>query len=511
MTNAPSTSARTTTFSARNPAQIRPGKHQSNEMNDSIVIKSKRRCSHDPEITPLSVLTPFVLRWRICGIANLCELREPSSPTASVKKIFHFQITDENGDAIRLSSFDTTAEKFYATVQNNQCYYISGGGRVCYYISGGGRVVPRKKQYNCTPHDYEIVLSNECEVEFCEDKNIPQPKFGLYNLHRLNEVHKFVNESMDVIAIVDRVNETTDVVVRKDNSTLKKKSVELIDKSSVIVELILWGDQTKRVTDRHLGQVIAIRGAFVREFMNGFSLSCYGSSEIEFNPPCKELNELVKWYQLNRDKIQPKSLSQGAGIALPRDLRLIGLASQPRMMAELDNVYFNIIGFVSNHQQNVVYKACPEAECKKKVQPVEETPNLYRCEKCNKNTPNFKFLYNFRFELTDFTGTYWVTAFDDQAEKIIGHTADEIGQLQEQNNLEYVKIMQRLMWNKPMNYRLRAKHETYQDVARVVWSVNDVKPVNYKQYNEILKETIGCLNSENATTPVKPRTSLRRS
>ncbi len=51
---------------------------------------------------------------------------------------------------------------------------------------------------------------------------------------------------------------------------MKKKSVELIDKSSVIVELILWGDQTERVTDRHLGQVIAIRGAFVREFMSTY-------------------------------------------------------------------------------------------------------------------------------------------------------------------------------------------------------------------------------------------------
>lgn len=39
--------------------------------------------------------------------------------------------------------------------------------------------------------------------------------------------------------------------------------------------------------------------------------------------------------------------------------------------------------------ENCVYKACPSEECNKKVVDMEN--GMYRCEKCNRDYPNFKY------------------------------------------------------------------------------------------------------------------------
>lgn len=38
---------------------------------------------------------------------------------------------------------------------------------------------------------------------------------------------------------------------------------------------------------------------------------------------------------------------------------------------------------------NALYKACPQPECNKKV--IDEENGYYRCEKCSKVFPNFKY------------------------------------------------------------------------------------------------------------------------
>lgn len=38
---------------------------------------------------------------------------------------------------------------------------------------------------------------------------------------------------------------------------------------------------------------------------------------------------------------------------------------------------------------NIIYQACPTEECNKKV--VDMKNGMYRCEKCNREFPNFKY------------------------------------------------------------------------------------------------------------------------
>lgn len=52
--------------------------------------------------------------------------------------------------------------------------------------------------------------------------------------------------------------------------------------------------------------------------------------------------------------------------------------------------YFCCKGSVAfARKENCVYKACPSPDCNKKV--TEGSGGEYYCEKCNQNSPNFKY------------------------------------------------------------------------------------------------------------------------
>lgn len=50
--------------------------------------------------------------------------------------------------------------------------------------------------------------------------------------------------------------------------------------------------------------------------------------------------------------------------------------------------YYQVMGtVVLVRSENAVYKACPSEGCKKKVVDLEN--GMYRCERCNREYPNF--------------------------------------------------------------------------------------------------------------------------
>lgn len=52
--------------------------------------------------------------------------------------------------------------------------------------------------------------------------------------------------------------------------------------------------------------------------------------------------------------------------------------------------YYNLTGVLTfTFADNAVYKACPQDQCNKKL--VDQENGLFRCEKCNREYPNFKY------------------------------------------------------------------------------------------------------------------------
>lgn len=52
--------------------------------------------------------------------------------------------------------------------------------------------------------------------------------------------------------------------------------------------------------------------------------------------------------------------------------------------------YFSCVGTIVHlRKENSMYQACPSQDCNKKV--IDQQNGLYRCEKCDREFPNFKY------------------------------------------------------------------------------------------------------------------------
>lgn len=52
--------------------------------------------------------------------------------------------------------------------------------------------------------------------------------------------------------------------------------------------------------------------------------------------------------------------------------------------------YYSLLGVLTfTFADNAVYKACPQEQCNKKL--VDQENGLFRCEKCNREYPNYKY------------------------------------------------------------------------------------------------------------------------
>lgn len=69
-------------------------------------------------------------------------------------------------------------------------------------------------------------------------------------------------------------------------------------------------------------------------------------------------------------------------------------------------------------------------------------------------------------ELADATGSRWVTAFNDDAEKILGMSAQELGELKENDKDAYLQKFGEANF-KTFTFNLRAKSEVFQVIDTV--------------------------------------------
>ncbi|VDN21705.1 unnamed protein product [Cylicostephanus goldi] len=245
--------------------------------------------SADVKITPISLITPYVNKWRICGLCtSKDELKTIRSPRGGDLLVFSFVITDKDGIAIRISSFNDAAKNAFAKVQLGYSYYISN----CL-------VKQANKRFNTTGHDYELSVNANTEpplvLKICPLANVPGHK----------------DEFIDVLAVVDQIDPVNKFISRQGRECVKR-DLNLVDQSVVVVQLTLWGDQAEHFEDDVLGQVISIKGALVKEWNGTFSLALSSASKVEFNPQFDGVQTLLDWYITKRRAENVKSISMGA-------------------------------------------------------------------------------------------------------------------------------------------------------------------------------------------------------
>jgi len=149
--------------------------------------------------------------------------------------------------------------------------------------------------------------------------------------------------------------------------------------------------------------------------------------------------------------------------------------------------YFTVKAMVSMiNKERALYMACASDECNKKV--VDLNNGLYRCEKCNREFQNFKWRLMLSVNLADATEQCWVTCFQEVAETLLGASAQQIGQMKDDDSDGFQKIFDDATF-KWYVFRLRSKMDSYNDEQRLKTTVFEVRDINYKDYNErLLKE-----------------------
>lgn len=89
--------------------------------------------------------------------------------------------------------------------------------------------------------------------------------------------------------------------------------------------------------------------------------------------------------------------------------------------------------------------------------------------------------------ISDHTGSNWVTLFNPSAEKLLGHTAEELLNLKINNPDEYNKVFQDRRFYQAI-FNIRARHEPGAEIAR--WQALKVDDIDYKTETKNLLKLI---------------------
>ncbi|XP_011879704.1 PREDICTED: replication protein A 70 kDa DNA-binding subunit-like isoform X2 [Vollenhovia emeryi] len=232
-------------------------------------------------------------------------------------------------------------------------------------------------------------------------------------------------------------------------------------KTISVISVALWEKQAKDF-DGSNNPVLAIKGARVGEFNGGKNLSLVHSSVLEKNPDLPEAHRLREWYTTVGHSENAKSLSRAGGSGdLNVPLYTLQEATEARL-GEKMNISDAFMVVATNKM-------------------IDQSTGVFRCEKCNKEYPNFSYRLLASMNIVDATGNRWVTAFGEEAEKILGISAQHLGELKKSDNDAYLHKFGEATF-KRFTFNLRAKSEVFQDEMRIQYVCVSVTPLNYKTY-----------------------------
>jgi replication factor A1 len=153
----------------------------------------------------------------------------------------------------------------------------------------------------------------------------------------------------------------------------------------------MWGDDAINFNgDSH--PAMLLKSVRVGEYGGGKTLGTISNTVIKLNPEIPEADQIRKWYDSNSEKSNFVQLSARSGQGnASTDWVTLHDAFKIKNMGSGDKPdYLQICGMIHTvRSNNMVYKACPKADCNKKLQELDG--NSYRCEKCNLDTYEFKY------------------------------------------------------------------------------------------------------------------------
>ncbi|SJX62214.1 probable replication factor-A protein 1 [Sporisorium reilianum f. sp. reilianum] len=413
-------------------------------------------------IYPIEGLSPYQNRWTIkARVTSKSDIRHWSNARGD-GKLFSVNLLDDSGE-IKATGFNDAVDRFHPLLQENHVYLISKA-----------RVNIAKKQFSNLQNEYEITFENSTEIEECTDAtDVPEVKYEFVRINELESVEP--NQTCDVIGILDSYGELSEIVSKASQRPVQKRELTLVDQGNRSVRLTLWGKNAETFPNNagvDEKPVIAFKGVKVGDF-GGRSLSMFSSSTMLINPDITESHVLRGWFDNDGAHAERRTIVQ------VKDENL-GMSEKPD--------YFNVRATVVYiKQENLYYTACPSDGCNKKVSLDHE--NNWRCEKCDRSYPQPEYRYILSTNVADATGQIWLSGFNEDATKLIGMSAGELHQLREDSESEFNAVLHRAA-NRMYTFNCRAKMDTFNDTARVRYTISRAAPVEFAKAGAELVEAI---------------------
>lgn len=452
-------------------------------------------------ITPIRGLNPYSSKWTIqCRVVGKGEIRSWDKGPTNQGKLFSATLLDSEDMEIKATFFRDGVDKFHHFIDVGKVYNFSNG-----------QIKLANKKFNSTNCDYEITFNATAEVTESESESIKTVSINPTPIANLDPQQLSITDISGVVMSWDEIQTFTSKAGRE----ITKLDIQIADKSNCMIRCTVFGEKCKVVEDR-LKQanasflkveknpnvsydqlvVVAIKGVRVSDY-SGCSLSLLPSSEIYFNLDSPETKAVIEWVRTGVDKnsFRNKSdsvTSQGNKATSFNDRKSLHFIDALEEVAEEKGEYFTVKGTISVIRKNTIsYPACPEESSNKKV--VEQPDGSYYCEATGKSYQDCQHRYILNMEIADHTGSLWVTAFNDDGEKIIGHTANSLNDIRNTNEELFESILLQATFEEWM-FKIRVKNEIYQEEGKKRCTLVSAVKINYDEETKQIAEYLQQFN-----------------
>ena len=466
------------------PAAPKKGSPQGGSPPAEAKVSSQPRSGGlSRRVAPIASLNPYNSNWTIrARVASKGALRTFNGRSGE-GKVLSFEIVDEEGSTLEVTAWHAVAERLDGQVEEGKVYYFSKG-----------QVKPNNKKYSSTNNDYQMTLGDRSGVEECldADVNVDAMKAALQPV-AIGRLAPFAGsrQLVDILAVATEVGPLGSVKRKKDNTELQRRDITLADKSGKTVTMTLWSglatDQGARL-EALTHPVVAFQGIRVSDF-NGISLSTLSRTRFELEPETPEAAELRQWWAAEGATADLKHAGEGLASAQKaggRDTSRKTLADlQPEELpaADAKPVWSESKAFLDHiihtdregRHQRLMYMAAPDGSNKKVI---DQGGGQYFCEATQKAFDTFQYRYIFRAELRDASGRAYVNVYNDEAEAILGMTADDLAALKEADEAKYTAVLEKAR-GAEFALTLKVWADEWEGKVRRKMAVQRLKPLNY--------------------------------
>lgn len=400
--------------------------------------------------------------------------------TGAQSAVFSAELLDEAGTSIEGTFWREAADRYYDTLED---------GKV--YIFARGSVKPANKTYNRTRNDYCLHFDASTEVEASEGDISVAVRL---NIVTIDQLPAFVDKKapVDILGVCTSVGSLGSVKRKSDASELSRRDVTLVDTGLKTVTVTLWGSTAEGVgaeleaaaAGAHR-PIVAISSCRVSSY-NGVSVSTLSRSQVLIDPTADvvpEVQALRTWWDTEGASAETHAVGEGmatvnkpgAGGAAAQRTDLAAIRADAPPTPESKPVYATVNAAVAaiNPDQSMWYLACPENNRK-----VVEQDGGYYCEYDGRTYATATRRYIMQARFTDASGELPVQIFNDQAEILLGRSADAASEVRDSDPTRFSALIKGATWTEWV-LRVKAQAQEYNGEIRQRYAVVEIKPVDY--------------------------------